>query len=118
MYALYGGRSSELAALPLGDVLEDNEIPYFRVDYTDLRGLKNVQSVRKLPIHPELIRLGFLDYVKEMRALGHALLFPEVHSAKSQSFASTFYKSVFTRHLLRRRASASTTRRKAERSRG
>jgi integrase len=95
MYILYGGRSSELAALPLEDVFENAEIPYFKVDYTDLRGLKNVQSIRKLPVHPELIRLGFVRYVKEMRVLRHALLFPEMHSANSQSFASTFYRSVF-----------------------
>jgi hypothetical protein len=30
-----------------------------------------------------------------MRALGHQLLFPEMHSPDSQSFASTFYKSIF-----------------------
>jgi integrase len=95
MYILYGGRSSELAGLPLADVFEGDAIPYFRVDYTDLRELKNAQSIRKLPIHPELIRLGFIDYVEAMRALGHALLFPEMHSAKSQSFAATFYRSVF-----------------------
>ena len=30
-----------------------------------------------------------------MRSLGHKLLFPEMHSPDSKSFASTFYKSVF-----------------------
>ncbi len=30
-----------------------------------------------------------------MRKLGHKLLFPEMHSTKSKSFSSTFYKSVF-----------------------
>jgi hypothetical protein len=30
-----------------------------------------------------------------MRTAGHKLLFPEMHSARSQSFASTFYKSIF-----------------------
>ncbi len=97
MYVLYGGRSSELAALHLHEVHEKDEIPYFRVDYNDLRELKNAQSIRKLPIHPELIRLGFIEYVTAMRGLGHALLFPEMHSPRSKSFASTFYKSVFTR---------------------
>lgn len=96
MYILYGGRSSELAGLGLAEVHENDEIPYFMVDYTDLRALKNVQSIRKLPIHPELIRLGFIDYVGAMRAAGHKQLFPEMHSEKSKSFASTFYKSVFT----------------------
>lgn len=95
MFVLYGGRSSELVALPLTAVFENDEVPFFRIDYSDLRALKNMQSVRSLPIHPELIRLGFLDYVRAIRAEGHALLFPEMHSPKSQSFASTFYKSIF-----------------------
>lgn len=95
MYILYGGRSSELAGLPLADVFEDDAIPYFKVDYTDLRALKTAQSIRKLPIHPELIRLGFLEYVQGMRRLDHAMLFPEMHSSKSKSFASAFYRSVF-----------------------
>jgi hypothetical protein len=94
---LYGGRSSEIGGLPLTDVFENAPIPYFRIDYTDLRALKNVQSIRSLPIHPELIRLGFLDYVRAMRAAGHKLLFPEMYSPGSTSFASTFYKAVFKR---------------------
>lgn len=95
MFTLYGGRSSELVALPLTDVFEEDAVPFFRIDYTDLRSIKNAQSVRSLPIHSELIRLGFLDYVRAMRKLGHKLLFPEMHSPNSKSFASTFYKSIF-----------------------
>lgn len=95
MLPLYGGRSSELAGLPLSDVHEDEPIPYLQIDYTEDRGLKNTQSVRKLPVHPELIRLGFLDYIREIRAAGCSMLFPEMDSPKSTSFASTFYKSIF-----------------------
>lgn len=97
MFILYGGRSAELTGLPLGDVHEDDAIPYFQVNYSDLRALKNAQSIRKLPIHPELIRLGFLEYVAAMRKLGHGLLFPEMHSPNQSSFAKTFYTSVFRR---------------------
>jgi integrase len=97
MLVLYGGRSSELVGLPLTDVFENEPIPYFRIEYSDLRALKNLQSVRSLPIHPELIRLGFIDYVRAMRGAGHALLFPEMYSPGSSSFASTFYKAVFKR---------------------
>lgn len=95
MYILYGGRSSELAGLNLKEVHEDGDIPYFEVAYNDLRGLKNAQSVRKLPIHPELTRLGFVQYVTEMRKAGHKHLFPEMISPNSKSVASTVYKSIF-----------------------
>lgn len=96
MLPLYGGRSSELAGMPLGHVHEDEPIPYLQIDFTEDRGLKNVQSIRKLPIHPELIRLGFIEYVRAIRAAGCTMLFPEMDSPASSSFASTFYKSIFS----------------------
>ncbi len=95
MLPLYGGRSSELAGLGLAEVHELEPIPYFRIDYTEDRALKNIQSIRRLPIHPELIRLGFIDYVTELRAAGCTLLFPEMKSPRSTTFAGTFYKSIF-----------------------
>ncbi|WP_156364008.1 hypothetical protein [Sphingomonas sp. Leaf198] len=95
MLPLYGGRSSELAGLGLAEVHELEPIPYFRIEYTEDRALKNIQSIRRLPIHPELIRLGFIDYVTQLRAAGCTLLFPEMKSPKSTTFAGTFYKSIF-----------------------
>lgn len=95
MLPLYGGRSSELVGLSLSDMHEHEPVPYFQIDFTDERALKNVQSIRKLPIHPELIRLGFIEYVTELRAAGHSFVFPEMYSPGSKSFASTFYKSIF-----------------------
>ena len=97
MLPLYGGRSSELADLALAEVHERDAIPYFRIDYTEDRPLKNIQSVRRLPIHSELIRLGFVDYVAALRKAGCTMLFPEMKSPGSESFASTFYKSIFVK---------------------
>lgn len=82
MLPLYGGRSSELAGLALTEVHEDEPIPFLQIDYTEDRALKNVQSVRKLPIHPELIRLGFIDYIREIRAANCKMLFPEMDSPR------------------------------------
>lgn len=95
MLPLYGGRSSELAGLALAEVYESERLPYFRITFTDVRRLKNVQSIRLLPIHPELIRLGFVDYVAGLRAAGCTMLFPELHSPDASNFASTFYRTVF-----------------------
>jgi hypothetical protein len=95
MLPLYGGRSAELAGLPLSDVHENDIIPHFQIDYTEDRALKTVQSIRKLPIHPELVRLGMLDYIAQLRAAGCTMLFPELASDRSKSFASTFYKTIF-----------------------
>lgn len=95
MLTLYGARSSELAGLPLAHMHENDRIPYIQIDYSEDRELKNVQSIRKLPIHPELVRLGFIDYVRAMRDLGHTHLFPEMKSPNAKSFADTFSKSIF-----------------------
>ena len=95
MLPLYGGRSSELTGLALAEVHERDPIPHFLIDYTEDRPLKNIQSIRRLPIHPELIRLGFIDYVTTLRDAGCTMLFPEMKSPGSDSFASTFYKSIF-----------------------
>jgi len=46
-----------------------------------LRRVKNKPSNRELPIHPELLRLGFAEFVKRQKALGHEILFPELHGS-------------------------------------
>lgn len=91
-----GGRSEEPAGLMLGDIFDNVEIPYIHFRATPYRQLKNGQSDRKVPISPPLIRLGFLDYVRAMRSLGHELLFPEFYNQKrNMSFDHVFYDKVF-----------------------
>jgi hypothetical protein len=73
------------------EVLVEHEVPHFVIKDNDVRGRdgelageKRVARRRKLPLHPELIRLGFADYVRAIRDEGHVALFPElyVHAAK------------------------------------
>jgi hypothetical protein len=40
------------------------------------KALKNPTSRRRIPIHPTLIELGFLDYVEHLKLTGQTLLFP------------------------------------------
>ena len=44
-----------------------------------------MQSVRLVALLPEIVRLGFLDYVGEVRALGYKLVFPDLKSPTSRS---------------------------------
>ncbi len=46
-----------------------------------LRRVKNKPYNRELPIHPELLRLRFAEFVKRQKALGHEILFPELHGS-------------------------------------
>jgi len=85
--ALEGARREEICGLLLDEVeLEgDFDLPCFRIETNTVRGLKNPQSKRRVPIHPELLRLGFADYVEELRRLKHTLLFPELRAVSEET---------------------------------
>ena len=82
------GRPSEGAGPEVGDVFDEAPIPYIYIRRNSLRGLKIDEGERKVPIHPRLIELGFLKYVRAVRAAGRVALFPEfVHPEGKLDFA-------------------------------
>lgn len=90
-----GARREELCGAMVDDVIPDREEcrPYIHIGANAQRRIKNPQSQRNIPLHPELIRLGFLDYVRTIKALGHKLLFPDLFSPSSRSpLGDRFYK--------------------------
>jgi len=63
-----GMRLTEASQLYVNDILEENGIPYIRVDKVNPhQKLKNRSSKRRIPIHPKLIELGFLKYVNSLK---------------------------------------------------
>ncbi|WP_273504942.1 DUF6538 domain-containing protein [Fulvimarina manganoxydans] len=81
-----GMRREEYCGLSADDIITDNgDHPYIHLCFNEFRRLKNPQSVRNLALHPELIRLSFLDYVDAIRKLGYRRLFPDLHSPSSHS---------------------------------
>lgn len=58
----------------------DQKARFFRFspDPERLRALKNDDSERIVPVHPELIRLGLLRYAQSVEAKGLAQLFPRL----------------------------------------
>ena len=81
-----GGRREELCGALAKDVITDNgSIPYIWIVDNEFRRIKNAQSVRPIVVHPELIRLGFLNYVRLLIDLGYKLLFPDLYSPTSRS---------------------------------
>lgn len=81
----------ETCGLRTDEVVIDHDVPHFVIQDNDVRGRdgelageKRLARRRKLPLHAELIRLGFLDYVRAIGDEGHTALFPElyVHAAK------------------------------------
>jgi hypothetical protein len=78
-------RREEVCGLMIDDVVLDAPIPYFDVRQNKYRRLKNAQSKRKLPIHPELMRLGLRHYIEAVRGLGYDLLFPDLLPASGNA---------------------------------
>ena len=80
-----GARVNELCQLnPQCDIRQDIESKHWFLDITDKsaahkaikKSVKTPGSKRKVPIHPQLIELGFLQYVAHIKEQGHMLLFP------------------------------------------
>lgn len=63
-----GARIGELAQLRTSDITQVDGIPVINItDAGDGQKLKTSASRRSIPIHSELIRLGLLDYVSDVR---------------------------------------------------
>jgi len=78
-----GARLGELAQLRVGDLVEDRETGVFYIDIYQEgeRSIKNASSRRKVPVHPELIRIGLLRYRQGLLdggATAHSPLWPNV----------------------------------------
>ncbi|WOH48237.1 tyrosine-type recombinase/integrase [Bradyrhizobium sp. sBnM-33] len=89
-----GCRREEICGAMVDDVIfEKRETPYLHIAKNERRRIKNAQSQRNVPLHPEVIRLNFLAYVKAIKALGYKLLFPDLFSPTSRSpLGDRFYK--------------------------
>lgn len=64
----HGAREEEICQLDRADVKMIDNIPC--IEFTDEgdKRLKNYASLRTVPVHPELVRLGFIDFVKKGKA--------------------------------------------------
>jgi integrase len=95
MLALFtGARRTELRMLKAGDVRRDDITEHWTVAiHTDRktgRTLKTKGSARTIPVHPELVRLGFLRFVESAGA--SSWLFPAVSSAKGGNAWSKWFR--------------------------
>jgi len=77
---------NEIAGLRTDEVHIDDAVPNLVIKNNDLRaedgvdgGEKNIRRGRMIPLHEEILRLGFAEYVEAIRSEGHAALFPELY---------------------------------------
>ena len=88
-----GARREEICKLRPADFRDADGIPFIQIDETETGRVKNDGSVRPIPLHRELIRLGLLGYVEQCRARGWDVLFPELRPTnRTQKFGDVFYK--------------------------
>jgi integrase len=90
-----GARLEEIGGLRVEDVKEEGSIPYIFIRTSDGRRLKNRGSERRVPLHPELLRAGFLDYVRSQPG---PALFPELradrHGTRTRMWGKRFARHV------------------------
>jgi integrase len=110
-----GLRTSELGQLPVSGIIETEHGPHFHVtascepgEEAGARQLKSAAAKRKVPVHPLLIELGFLEYVEEMRAAGHARVFPHWKRGADGYYSSPMSKWA-SRMLARLKIKTQTT---------
>ncbi len=73
-----GARIEELCALHCEDILEEEGIPCLSINDQHGKKLKTRSAIRIIPLHPQLISLGFLDFVNHRRQRNDVRLFPEL----------------------------------------
>ncbi|WP_323127198.1 site-specific integrase [Marinobacter sp. bablab_jr008] len=102
---LYSGlRPSEACQLRVSDVKYSAQHELWFIDITDQgpqQRLKTASAKREVPLHPELIDLGFLGYLKQQKRLKRAQLFRCTPTGKNNDWSRNFTQR-FNRFLSKR----------------
>lgn len=101
-----GFRLNEACQLYASDVGIENGIPFIEIrawseesQTTDKR-LKTEASERRVPVHPELVKLGFMEFVAERKKdRSSPRLFPELRMEKSRGLYSHDFSKWFRRFV-------------------
>lgn len=97
LLALYtGARVGEISQLHVTDIIQLENIWCISItETTDLKfndvnfkSLKNKSSCRLIPIHDQLIKLGFLDYVEQVRQGKSVRIFTDIIKRKKGTYGS------------------------------
>lgn len=82
---------------------EDTDVDFKEGDARSCsrRSLKTSESYRFIPLHRDVLALGFMNYVEWVRDAGHVQLFPDVRVGIHDSWSANFSK-FFNRYLKQR----------------
>lgn len=77
LIAVFSGlRQEEICQLHVSDLKEKDGIYFFDINDQPPRKLKNRSSVRLVPVHSELLRLGLVEYVRKQDDRDQSRVFP------------------------------------------
>ena len=82
-----GMRTNEMCQLRLSDLKKIDKIWFMFVEDSENTKVKTESSIRKIPLHPQLIELGFIDYVGNLRKKKKTRVFWELREDRD-GFAS------------------------------
>jgi integrase len=84
--ALTGARREEIAGFAPSDIVEIDGIMCFSIEDSELRRVKNLSSHRIVPVHSQLINLGFLEHVENAKKSKEISLFPELYEVGNNPY--------------------------------
>jgi len=92
---LHGLRSEETLQLKPKNIRCDEGIHFFDIERGTGQSLKSNNARRMIPIHSQLIEIGFLKLVDRQRSLGKERIFDKVSRSKSSrlTFTANFTKN-------------------------
>jgi integrase len=73
-----GARIETLANLKVSQIQNEDGVWLLDIDKD-----KNLNSIRKIPLHERVLESGFLKYVETVKAAGHVQLFPHITPGKN-----------------------------------
>lgn len=94
-----GARLAEICQLEIADIETEGPITYF--DFNGVlanerkegeKGIKTANSERKVPVHPTLLKLGLLEYIKQTKTTGTGRMFPSIKIGADGSYSDHFSK--------------------------
>jgi integrase len=87
-----GMRLNEVCMLRKGDIQVEDSIPFIQVTDSGGRRLKTINARRKIPMHPQLLRLGLLEWAQRVDGDDDQDLFPELPMDKTGARSNAFSK--------------------------
>lgn len=93
-----GARLNELCQLRVDDISEEGGIPFMRLHEGDETQRTKGHTKRIVPLHPELIRLGFVEYVQFQKLSEEERVFSKLKLSAKGYYSDTSSKD-FARYL-------------------